>query len=324
MANINKETNRSKIYFAIIDKILWIIVGVIITTIVSNILPYIIHQNWGKPQLPVYLELVDKTTDSVNVKAVGGSSKEDFMIGYSLNNTANDITWRLSGENSETVFTRLKPNTKYYFFAYRLGNIVFKQSVYSDGLEVKTNPIKIDIIQISNSKDSITVKAGDDSGSATFMFGIATSDDFNKASWYMQDNNQKTFEGLNSGTEYFIYAYRISSERHIESDISSLSAFTKAKQEGQIYLSTSSTTANSVTVRATGGSGTGRFAFGISTVNDSRTISDWFAEDNSMGYISFPMLQPATTYYVFAYRDADDTYYMSDVGLGLAVTTDPD
>jgi hypothetical protein len=77
---------------------------------------------------------------------------------------------------------------------------------------------------------------------------------------------------------------------------------------------------NSFTVRAVGGRSTGMYVFGISNVNDYQEILTWYYQENEYGEVTFDDLEANTTYYVFAYKEADDEYEKSAMSEVLIVT----
>jgi len=92
------------------------------------------------------------------------------------------------------------------------------------------------------------------------------------------------------------------------------------KPQDPVVCQKDSVDVNSFTLSANGGNA-GKFVFGYSSTNDPRTVAQWYYGDDNTNKKIFNDVNANTTYYCWAYREAEGDYNISNYSQVVELTT---
>lgn len=283
------------------------------------------------------LSQVSVGTSYVTVKVDDDKINRDYYFGIAgTSGNLNDISdWQYQdNDNHEKTFTDLKANTAYYVYAYCESSednhqaSIKKLLIITDDIEAnkkEQDPVYVSFV--SSGTNYVKLKATGGSGVGRYIFAITNSgkvDDIQY--WHYEDaSGEKMFIDLSSNGTYYVFARRLGDEVYNKSVISDSvevhTAKTIKNNQQPVHVTFLSSTSNTVQLRASGGSGTGQYIFGIGDSDDPETVPYWYYPSAEIDYKMFTELKPARSYYVFAYRQGDIDYDESKISAAVIVTT---
>ena len=254
--------------------------------------------------LPVVAS-VDATTtwNSITLTPSGtnGTNTIDHYE-YSINNG----TYQTSN-----VFNNLSENTTYTIKVKAIDSIGRESNVYTTTVRTDTYTLPTISVSASATENSITVRVNATPGDGSIVSYHYSRDD--GSNYTSSPNNSYTFDGLTSGTTYYLKVY-VTDSNGRTSAVTSTSEATTYANPSVTNVTASDITSDSITINVTASGGTNNISKYYYSKDDGAT----WEESASNTYI-FSGLTAGTTYNFKVY--VTDTAGHSSTQKGVSATT---
>ena len=257
--------------------------------------------------LPVVTSVNASTTwNSITLTPSGTNGTNNIVrYEYSINNGA---------YQTSNVFSNLSENTNYTINVKAIDSDNRESNVYT--LQVRTDTYKLPTISISSSAttNSITVSVNATPGDGSIVSYHYSRDD--GSNYTTASNNSHTFNGLTSGTTYYLKVY-VTDSNGRTSTVATRTQATTYVNPSVSNVSASNITSDSITINVSASGGTNGIARYYYSSNNRST----WVNSTSSSY-TFTGLSPGTRYTFRVYVE-DTAGYESEQKTVSATTSNP-